>query len=46
MADPDLQISRGGGGLGGGHFFLLFGPQFALIIMEGEGEGRLSWTPH
>ena len=45
VANPDLQISGGGGGVGVVIFFLLFGPQFGLIRMEGGGGGVATLDP-
>ena len=52
MADPDLQISGGGGEGGAGDegrsqklFFRPFGPQFGVTIM-GVPPGPLPWMRH
>ena len=45
MADPDLQISGGGEGVGVVIFSLLFGPQFGLIRMEGGRGGVATLDP-
>ena len=44
MPDPDLEMRRGGVGVGGGqstkNFFRPFGPQFGLKIRGDRGEGE------